>query len=94
VRDVIAAGSEAEALELIADAKANLPVSGPSGATEVANPKLKHMRMIVPQIINMHPAEELYDADRADSDQRAWAEVAAVAAQMLAMYARHAGESR
>jgi transposase-like protein len=93
VDEVVKAPSESEALESIAEAKAALPVSGPSGKADVANPKVRHMRMILPQVINMHPAEELYDSDRADVDEAAWHEVAKVVERMLAMYARHRGET-
>jgi hypothetical protein len=44
--------------------------------------------MVLPQVINLRPPEELYEADRAGEDEKLWREVRRVVDSQLAFYER------
>lgn len=88
VEDVGAATSEAEALEVVATVSRDNPLGGPGGVAVVRNMKAARMRMVLPQVVNLRPPEELYEADKADEDEKLWREVRRVVDAQIAYYAQ------
>ncbi|HSS10538.1 MAG TPA: hypothetical protein VLL25_11670 [Acidimicrobiales bacterium] len=88
VNRVVLAPSEDEALNLIDMVSIENPAGGPDGLTVVRNTKARHMRMILPQVINLRPPEELYEADKAQEDEKIWREVRRVVEAQIAYYER------
>jgi hypothetical protein len=89
VDNVLAADSEGDALELINAATIEYRPSGPDGRSGVVNTKAKRMRMVLPQVLNLAPAEEFYDPARAEDDFKMWREIAKAAENAIAMYAQY-----
>jgi hypothetical protein len=89
VEVVLAAESEGAALELINAAAIEYRPGGPDGRAGLANTKAKRMRMVLPQVLNLSPAEEFYDPDRAEDDFNMWRQIAAAADSALAMYSKY-----
>ena len=89
VEDVLVAESEGAALELINAASLEFLPGGPDGRSGVANTKAKRMRMVLPQVLNLAPAEEFYDPDRAEDDFNMWRQIAKAADTALAMYKQY-----
>lgn len=88
VEDVIGATSEKDALAIIDAVGIDNPVGGPDRVVVVRNLKAHRMRMVLPQVINMRPPEELYESDKASEDEKLWREVRRVAEAQLAYYER------
>ena len=86
VDDIAAAPSETEALETIAAVARDNPSGGPGGVAVVRNTKAARMRMVLPQVINLRPPEELYEAEKAAEDEKLWREVRRVAEAQVAYY--------
>jgi hypothetical protein len=93
VDDMTQAPSEQDAVDLVSRAALDYRAhaSGPGAQTVVRNKKAHRMRMLLPQILNLSPPDEVYEPDKADTDAEAWRQVARVAAAMLAMYDRMRG---
>jgi hypothetical protein len=89
VDEVLVAESEGAALELINAASMEFLPGGPDGRSGLANTKAKRMRMVLPQVLNLAPAQEFYDPDRAEDDYKMWREIAKAADTALAMYAQY-----
>ena len=66
VENVLAAPSEEVALAVVADVARDNPTGGPDGQVVVRNQKARRMRMVLPQVLNLRPPEELYEADTLD----------------------------
>jgi ParB-like chromosome segregation protein Spo0J len=88
VDDIVQAPSEQEALSVVDAVAFENPAGGPGGAAVVRNQKARHMRMVLPQVTNLRPPEELYEADRAADDEKLWREVRRVADSQIAYYER------
>jgi ParB-like chromosome segregation protein Spo0J len=88
VEDIVKAPSEQEALSVVEAVGVENPAGGPGGGAVVRNQKARHMRMVLPQVINLRPPEELYEADKAAEDEKLWREVRRVADGQLAYYER------
>jgi hypothetical protein len=88
VDDIVKAPSEQEALAVVDAVAVENPAGGPGGGAVVRNQKARHMRMVLPQVINLRPPEELYEADRAGEDEKLWREVRRVVDSQLAFYER------
>ena len=86
VDSVVNAPSEEAALTIISDVARDNPAGGPDRSAVVANLKARRMRMVLPQIINLRPPEELYDPEKAGDDEKMWREVRRVAESQLAYY--------
>jgi hypothetical protein len=88
VDDIITAPSESEALAVVEAVAVDNPAGGPDGRAVVRNQKAQRMRMVLPQVINMRPPEELYEADKASEDEKLWREVRRVAEAQIGYYER------
>lgn len=88
VQDMLNAPSEQEALDVVSAVAAENPAGGPDGVVVVRNQKAVRMRMVLPQIINLRPPEELYEAAKANEDEKLWREVRRVAEAQVAFYER------
>ena len=86
VDDINKAPSEPAALSVIADVAVDNPAGGPDRQAVVTNQKARRMRMVLPQVINMRPPEELYEADKAAEDEKMWREVRRVAEGQITYY--------
>ena len=86
VDDINKAPSEQEALAVIDSVAVDNPTGGPDRTAVVTNQKARRMRMVLPQVINMRPPEELYEADKASEDEKMWREVRRVAEGQIAYY--------
>lgn len=89
VERVLAAESEEAALDMVTTANAELAPTGPDGRAVAANPKAKRMRMVLPQVLNLAPAEEFFEPDRASADRAMWLQIKVAAESALAMYDRY-----
>ena len=85
---VLTADSEDAALDTITSAAAELAPTGPDARAVAANPKAKRMRMVLPQVLNLAPAEEFYEPDRAAADRAMWLQIRIAAQNALDMYER------
>ena len=94
VENVLRAESEENALAVITAAGAEYMPTGPDGRSTVTNPKAKRMRMVLPQILNLAPAEEFYDPDRAETDRAMWLEIRVAAENALEMYSRYGASAQ
>src|SRR5262249_48017705 len=90
VDDILKAPSEDEALGVVESMAREYPAGGPDRAAVVRNQKAHRMRMVLPQVINMRPPEELFEADKAADDEKLWREVRRVAENQLDYYERMA----
>jgi hypothetical protein len=88
VEDINKAPSEQEALTVVESVGAENPAGGPDGAVVVRNQRAQRMRMVLPQVVNMRPPEELYEADKAGDDEKLWREVRRVAEGQISYYER------
>jgi hypothetical protein len=88
VEEILKAPSEDEALGVVESVAREFPAGGPGKAAVVRNQKAHRMRMVLPQVINMRPPEELYEADRASEDEKMWREVRRVAEGQIDYYER------
>ena len=86
VKEIENATSEADAVAVIDRARTDLRPVGPSGKALAVNLKAKRMRMVLPQVLNLAPPLDVYDAARAEDDRRIWQQVRGVCDAMLAMY--------
>ena len=86
VDDVNKAPSEQEALTVIEAVGVENPAGGPDRSAVVTNQKARRMRMVLPQVINMRPPEELYEVDKASEDEKMWREVRRVAEGQINYY--------
>ena len=85
---VLTADSEDAALDTITTAAAELAPTGPDARAVATNPKAKRMRMVLPQVLNLAPAEEFYEPERAGADRAMWLQIRIAAENALAMYER------
>jgi len=83
---ILAASSEEVALAVVDEVARDNPAGGPDGHVVVRNQKARRMRMVLPQILNLRPPEELYEADTANEDEKLWREVRRVVDNQLAYY--------
>jgi ParB-like chromosome segregation protein Spo0J len=88
VDKVLTAESEDAALDTITTAAAELAPTGPDARSVAVNPKAKRMRMVLPQVLNLAPAEEFYEPDKANTDRAMWLQIRMAAEDALAMYER------
>jgi hypothetical protein len=88
VEEIGKAPSEQEALAVIDAVAVDNPAGGPDRVAVVRNQKAARMRMVLPQVVNMRPPEELYEADKATEDEKLWREVRRVAENQLDYYQR------
>ena len=86
VDEISKAASEQEALAVIDAVAVEFPAGGPDNQAVVVNMKAKRMRMVLPQVINLRPPEELYEADKASEDEKMWREVRRVAEGQITYY--------
>jgi hypothetical protein len=86
VDDISKATSEQDALETIDTYAVDNPAGGPDRTVVVTNQKARRMRMVLPQVINMRPPEELYEAEKASEDEKMWREVRRVAEGQITYY--------
>jgi hypothetical protein len=86
VEDVNRAPSEQDALAVIEAVAVDNPAGGPDRVAVVTNQKARRMRMVLPQVVNLRPPEELYEADKASEDEKMWREVRRVADGQIAYY--------
>jgi hypothetical protein len=86
VDDISNAPSEQDALETIETYAIDNPGGGPDRTVVVTNQKARRMRMVLPQVINMRPPEELYEAEKASEDEKMWREVRRVAEGQISYY--------
>lgn len=86
VEDIIKAPSEQDALAVVDAVAVDHPAGGPDGLVVVRNTKAQRMRMVLPQVINMRPPEELFEADKASEDEKLWREVRRVADGQISYY--------
>ena len=86
VDDIIKAPSEQDALAVIEAVGVDNPAGGPDRDAVVTNQKARRMRMVLPQVVNMRPPEELYEADKAAEDEKLWREVRRVAEAQITYY--------
>jgi len=86
VEEINKAPSEQEAMAAVDATAREFPAGGPGMTVVVRNAKAQRMRMVLPQVINLRPPEELYEADKANEDEKLWAEVERVAKNQLAYY--------
>jgi hypothetical protein len=93
VDEIIKAPSEDEALGVVESFAREYPAGGPDQSAVVRNQKAHRMRMVLPQVINMRPPEELYEAEKAAEDEKMWREVRRVAEGQLDYYERMAPPS-
>lgn len=92
VDKVLAAESEEAALDAIATTAAEMHPTGPDGRAVAANPKAKRMRMVLPQVLNLAPAEEFFEPEKAVADRAMWLQIKMAAESALAMYSRYGVE--
>jgi hypothetical protein len=90
VEEISKAPSEDEALGIVENMAREFPAGGPDKTAVVRNQKAHRMRMVLPQVINMRPPEELYEADKASEDEKLWREVRRVAENQIGYYERMA----
>lgn len=88
VAKVLAAESESAALEAITATAAELTPTGPDGRTPAINPKARRMRMVLPQVLNLAPAEQFFEPSKAEEDRVMWRQIREAADAALAMYDR------
>jgi hypothetical protein len=62
---------------------------GPEPRRALINVKARRARMIVPQVLNLHPAD-LFDAVKAEDDRKMWLELQEFVAGVLSMYDQRA----
>jgi hypothetical protein len=86
VHDILIAPSEQDAVAIVQDVAVEYPAGGPDRQAVVTNQKARRMRMVLPQVVNMRPPEELYEADKASEDEKLWREVRRVAEGQIAYY--------
>jgi hypothetical protein len=89
VDKVLAAESEEAALDAVTIAGAEMHPIGPDGRAVASNPKAKRMRMVLPQVLNLAPAEEFYEPEKAVADRAMWLQIKIAAESALAMYERY-----
>ena len=70
VREIEKVTSEQDAINLVESAAAQWRPTGPGGRV-VRNEKARRARMVIPQLLNLRPAD-LYDPERAEDDRRMW----------------------
>jgi hypothetical protein len=85
---IVKAPSEDEALGVVEDVAREYPGGGPDKVAVVVNAKARRMRMVLPQVINLRPPEELYEVDKASEDEKMWREVRRVAEAQIDYYER------
>jgi hypothetical protein len=88
VEEIVSAPSEQEALAAVESVAREFPAGGPDRGAVVKNQKAQRMRMVLPQVINLRPPEELFEADKASEDEKLWREVRRVAENQIAYYER------
>lgn len=86
VKEIDAAGSEAEALTLISDASRQWRPTGPLKGKAVVNGKAQRMRMVLPQVLNLAPPADVYEPAFAARDLGMWKAVQDVCGKMIAHY--------
>ena len=86
VEEINNAPSEHDALAAVEAIGIDNPASGPDRQAVVTNQKARRMRMVLPQVVNMRPPEELYEADKASEDEKLWREVRRVAEAQITYY--------
>jgi hypothetical protein len=86
VEEIGAAPSESDALEVVATVSRDNPLGGPGGQAVVRNMKAARMRMVLPQVINLRPPEEVFEAEKAAEDEKLWREVRRVVDTQIAYY--------
>ncbi len=86
VEEIVQAPSEDEALAVVQSVATENPTGGPDLHAVVRNQKARRMRMVLPQVINLRPPEELYEAETASADEKMWREVRRVADAQIIFY--------
>jgi hypothetical protein len=86
VKEIETAPSEAAAVAVVERAKVDLRPTGPGGLAVAVNLKAKRMRMVLPQVLNLAPPEDVYDPAKAAEDRKAWQQIKAMSERMLDMY--------
>ena len=86
VHDILNAPSEQDAVSIVQDVAVEYPAGGPDRQAVVTNQKARRMRMVLPQVINLRPPEELYEAEKASEDEKMWREVRRVAEGQITYY--------
>jgi hypothetical protein len=89
VKAVTAASSDADALEVVAAARKGMVAVGPEPRRAQINVKARRARMIVPQVLNLRPAD-LFDAAKAEEDRKMWLELQEFVGGVLSMYDQRA----
>ena len=86
VQDVIKAPSEADELERVARARAELRALGPHPRRAQTNPVARRARMVIPQLLNMKPLALLEPA-RLNEDRKAWEQLRGHCDDVLRVFA-------
>jgi hypothetical protein len=86
VQDVIKAPSEADELERVARARAELRAMGPYPRRAQTNPVARRARMVIPQLLNMKPLALLEPA-RLEEDRKAWEQLRGHCDDVLRVFA-------
>jgi hypothetical protein len=86
VQDVIKAPSEADELERVARARAELRALGPLPRRAQTNPVARRARMVIPQLLNMKPLALLEPA-RLEEDLKVWEQLRGHCDDVLRVFA-------
>ncbi len=88
VQDIVKAPSEADELERVARARAELKAIGPRPRRAQVNPVARRARMVMPQLLNMKPLALLEPA-RLEEDRKLWQQLRAHCDDVLRVFAEH-----
>ncbi|MGP8204517.1 MAG: hypothetical protein ACLQVK_00425 [Acidimicrobiales bacterium] len=88
VQDVMKAPSEADELERVARARAELRAIGPRPRHAQVNPVARRARMVIPQLLNLKPLALLEPA-RLGEDRKLWAQLRGHCDEVLRVLAEH-----
>jgi len=80
------AASDADALELVAEARREWKPVGPEPRSTQANLVAKRARLDIGRLVKIEPTD-LFDPDHAENDRRRWLELRSLAEAVLALYA-------
>ena len=88
VQDIVKASSEADELDRVAKARAELRAMGPRPRHAQTNPAARRARMVIPQLLNIRPLALLEPA-RLEEDRKLWEHLRGHCDEVLRVFAEH-----